>query len=170
MGRDKALLEIEGMTLVERVASRVEVAAGSATIVAPPHRYRRLRFPVVADLVQDCGPLGGVFTALSITGAEWNAIVACDMPSLTSELLETLFLEAEPAGPLIDAVIAESARGLDPLCAVYRRRSRELARRAIDQKIFKMHDFVSTLRIRRLVLENPAPLENINTPAEWSAR
>ena len=168
MGRDKALLDLNGVTLLDQIASRVEIAAGNVTIIAPQGRYRDLRFPVIADAVEHCGPLGGVFTALSITGASWNLIAACDMPSLTVEFLEDLFRAAE-AGD-VDAVVPETAGGLDPLCAVYHRTCLEKAVWAIDHKIFKMHDFVSTLRLRRWAVPDAAPLENVNTPDQWESR
>ncbi len=168
MGRDKALLDLNGATLIERIASQVQRVAGNATIIAPAGRYGDLRFPVICDAVEPCGPLGGVFTALSITGARWNLMVACDMPSLTVELLEDLFRAAEESD--VDAVVPESAGGLDPLCAVYHRSCLEKAAAAIDRKIFKMHDFVSTLRFRRWPVPDPAPLENVNTPDEWNSR
>jgi molybdopterin-guanine dinucleotide biosynthesis protein A len=146
MGRDKALLPLDGATLIEHVASKVHVAAGNVSIIAPPDRYRDLPYPVIADMVEGCGPLGGVFTALSVTEAPWNLIVGCDMPALTVAFLEDLFR------------------------AVYHRRCLEKAASAIDRKILKMHDFVSTLRIRRWPVLNAAPLENINTPDQWSDR
>lgn len=167
MGRDKALLPLDGATLIEHVASKVHVAAGNVSIIAPPDRYRDLPYPVIADMVEGCGPLGGVFTALSVTEAPWNLIVGCDMPALTVAFLEDLFRAAELP---VDAVVPETAGGLDPLCAVYHRRCLEKAASAIDRKILKMHDFVSTLRIRRWPVLNAAPLENINTPDQWSDR
>ena len=36
MGRDKALLPIEGSVLVERAAERVRAAAGSVTLIGAP--------------------------------------------------------------------------------------------------------------------------------------
>ena len=90
------------------------------------------------------------------------------MPSLTVELLEDLFRAAEESD--VDAVVPESAGGLDPLCAVYHRSCLAKAAAAIDRKIFKMQDFVSTLRFRRWPVPDPAPLENVNTPDEWNSR
>jgi len=166
MGRDKALLPIDGATLIERIASRVQLAAGQVSIIAPPDRYPHLRYPVIADVVENCGPLGGVFTALTVTESPWNLVVACDMPALTVRFLEDLFGAAE-SGDFWDAVVPETGAGLDPLCAVYHRRCLEKAAFAINRKILKMHDFVSTLVIRRWPVLNAAPLENINTPDQW---
>jgi molybdopterin-guanine dinucleotide biosynthesis protein A len=189
MGRDKAMLEFHGSTLAGRVAECVRHVAGNVTLIGPPDRYRELGYTVIADRVPGCGPLGGVYTALSASHAEWNLTVACDMPLVTAELLEKLFNDAESGPSTVDCVVpeliktspeltmpgaelatdpAEGSR-LDPLCAVYHRRCVTAARRALDRKILKMHDFVSTLRLRKHPVADPALLRNINTPPEWSS-
>ena len=171
MGRDKALLPLgeetpNGETMLDRVARLVGEIAGNVTVIGPAERYPGYR--MVEDKIENCGPLGGVYTALSISQADWNLIAACDMPELTAALLESLFQAAEASHA--DAVVPESSRGLDPLCAVYHRRCAGLALSAIHQKIFKMHDFLSTLRVERLPVAQARALKNVNTPEEWAAR
>jgi molybdopterin-guanine dinucleotide biosynthesis protein A len=207
MGRDKAMLEFHGSTFAGRIAECVRRVAGNVTLVGPPDRYRELGYTVIPDRVPGCGPLGGVYTALSSSHAEWNLIVACDMPPVTTEFFEALFTDvfgdAESGASTVDCVIPELARGgpelarggpelarsgpelaqggpelvqggpcetstLDPLCAVYHRRCAAAARRALDRKILKMHDFFSTLCLRKHPVTDPALLRNINTRPEWS--
>lgn len=168
MGRDKALLSIGGETMLERVARMVGEVAGSATLIGPPERYAALGYRVVPDKIENCGPLGGVYTALTVTEADWNLIAACDMPELTARLLENLFHAAENSSA--EAVVPESASGLDPLCAIYHRRCVGAALSALDRKILKMHDFLSTLRIDLLPVADARALKNVNTPEEWLAK
>jgi molybdopterin-guanine dinucleotide biosynthesis protein A len=168
MGRDKALLPVSGSTLVEQVARRVRRVAGTVTLVGPPERYRSLGFPVIADRVTGCGPLGGVYTALSSTSAQWNLVVACDMPEVSENLMEDLFRTAETAAA--DCVVPQTAQGLDPLCAVYHRRCSAAAKAAIDRKILKMHDFVSILHGVAWPVSDHSLLANVNTPEDWGVR
>src|SRR6058998_1400393 len=83
MGRDKACLPLQGRTLLEHVAAAVAAAAGSVTLVGSPERYQNLGFRVIADSLPGCGPLGGIHTALGASPADWNLIVACDMPGIS---------------------------------------------------------------------------------------
>ncbi|HUA87365.1 MAG TPA: molybdenum cofactor guanylyltransferase [Bryobacteraceae bacterium] len=166
MGRDKALLPLAGETLLDRVVRLLGDVAGSVTVIGPPERYPGYR--TIGDKIENCGPLGGVYTALASSQADWNLIAACDMPELTAALLEDLFRAAE--GSRADAVVPESPGGLDPLCAVYHRRCAALAWSALNQEIFKMHDFLSTLRVERLPVADASALKNVNTPEEWAAR
>jgi molybdopterin-guanine dinucleotide biosynthesis protein A len=168
MGRDKALLPLGTGTMVGQIATAVQSAAGNVTIIGPVERYVHLGFPVVADKIENCGPLGGLFTALSITRADWNVLVACDMPQVTAAFLNQL-IEAAKASDS-DCLVPETDGKLNPLCAVYHRRVAPAAKSAIHHKLFKMQDFISTLRTSRWPVPDPRPLENVNTPAEWTAK
>ncbi len=165
MGRDKALLPMDGRTLLEHVAERVAAAAGDVTVIGAPERYRHLNLDCVADRIPGCGPLGGLVTALSLKRAEWNLVVACDMPAVTSELLASL-LQAGRVDPDVDAVVPESPDGLQPLCAVYHRRVCAAAEAALHHKSLKMHDFVSSLNALRYPVANARLFANLNTPEQ----
>ena len=175
MGRDKALLSIEGTLLVTRTAERVRAAAGSVTLIGAPERYAHLNLPAVADLVpatanagEACGPIGGLYTALETTGADWNLLVACDMPGLTTEFLREL-LEAA-AGRGAACLVPETASGLHPLCAVYYRSNPAAVKSAIYAKQFKMHALLRLIQAVPWPVADAAILENVNTPPQWEAR
>jgi len=68
-----------------------------------------------------------------------------------------------------DAVVCEVGGRLHPLCAAYHRRLLPLVEAAVRRKSLKMHDFLSTVRIERWPVSNPALLANLNTPEELLA-
>jgi len=173
MGRDKALLPLDGSTLIQHIASRVQQAAGSATLIGSPERYEGLGYPVIPDRIQGPegagrGPLGGVYTALCATHANWNLIVACDMPAVTADFFEDLLSAAEASSA--DCLVPETAAGLEPLCAVYHRRCRDAAGQALTDNLLKMHDFLNSLHAQRWPVLDPSRLLNANTPEEWRSR
>jgi molybdenum cofactor guanylyltransferase len=165
MGRDKALLPFDGRTFAEHIAEKIRRVAGSVSLIGPQEKYP---LPGFADLLPGNGPLGGVFTALDRTRADWNLIVACDMPYVTVDLFEALFHAAESAGS--DGALAGHAGHIEPLCAVYHRRCRASALAAIHRKSLKMHDFVSSLEMSIVDFKDPGAFANINTLEEWSLR
>jgi molybdopterin-guanine dinucleotide biosynthesis protein A len=164
MGRDKALLPWKGSTLIQSVAGEVFRAAGSATVIGSPELYEKLGFPVISDKIEGCGPLGGLYTALSVTTADWNVLVACDMPAVTHQLLEELLAAAEASGA--DALLPQTPGGLEPLCAVYHARLLPAVESAIQSKLFKMHDFVSTIQAARWPVSHAGFFRNLNTPEQ----
>jgi molybdopterin-guanine dinucleotide biosynthesis protein A len=166
MGRDKALLRGPGgVPLAAQIAETVLEAAGSVVLIGPPERYAHLGFQVLADRVPGCGPLGGVYTALFATSAEWNLVVACDMPNLTATFLSGLLAAAEAS--TADCMVPEDAAGMHPLCAVYHSRCRPAAEAAIRHNQLKMHTFVSSLRFEKWTSPEALTLANVNTPEHW---
>jgi molybdopterin-guanine dinucleotide biosynthesis protein A len=166
MGRDKALLSYRETTLVEYVARAVREAVGSVAIIGDPGRYRELGHEVYRDKVPGCGPLGGIYTALSISQADWNLVVACDMPGISAEALRGLVDSQAQLDR--DSVMAVGPGGEpEPLCAVYHRRCLPVLERAIRNKRFKMRDLVPELRAELRSLDQAA-LANVNTPEEWA--
>lgn len=165
MGRDKALLPYRGRTLVEVIASAVQNATGSAIIVGNPDRYAYTGFPVCADHIVGCGPIGGLFTALSITAMDWNLVVACDMPMLSPAMLRSL-LERAFESPAACVVAAGPDGKRHALCAVYHRRCLPAVDRAIRASRLKMGELLVDLDAVSVALD-PAALANVNTWDEW---
>ena len=167
MGRDKALLTAHGSTLLEAVARKVLAAAGNVTVIAPPVRYAALDLNVIPDLEPGQGPLGGILTALSYSQAEWNLIVACDMPGIEAPFLRQLLEQAETCGA--DCLLPQNAEGrLEPLCAVYHLRSKAPVARALAAGIRKVTGGLHELRVAHWQLETPVLFTNLNTPQDWS--
>lgn len=166
MGKDKALLPFGGNVLVAHVALSVLAAAGSVSLVGPPDAYRHLDFPVVPDLYPGFGPVGGVVTALFASGAEWNLIVACDMPGVSGEFLAALLAEAIDSGA--ECTVPHTPNGrLHAMCAVYRQTARLPLLRAVEAGIHKLHDAIEELNVHLYPVSAPELLANVNTPAQW---
>ena len=165
MGQDKALLPLNGATLVQHMAQIVKAATGSATLVGPPERYRHLGYPVIADPQPDSGPLAGLVALLAATTAELNLVVPCDMPSLDAHFLRAL-LETALAHPDHQAAVPLGPNGQHPLSAVYRKNAYAplAAALAADQR--KVRDAIKALKVKE-VPGTAAQLANVNTPGDW---
>jgi len=168
MGADKALLPYRNRRLLEYVAEAVRDAVGSAVIVAPPERYAHLDFPVIPDENPGQGPLGGIITALACSSAEWNLILACDMPGISAGFLRRLLAAA--VREHADICLPVSPAGFpEPLCAVYRLRSLPALRAAFEAGVRKVTDAFGGLRIASLKEFDPSWFVNLNTPEDWRA-
>ncbi|MEO7145698.1 MAG: molybdenum cofactor guanylyltransferase, partial [Bryobacteraceae bacterium] len=165
--RDKAWLPHRGTTLAAYVAGEVLTAAGSVTLVGDPGKYAPLGHPVVADHVAGRGPLGGILTALRTTHADWNLIVACDMPAVSADFLRRLLQAADACGGDCLAPRGENGR-IEPLCAAYHRRCLPGLEQALASNMLKMQDVVRMLEPVFWPVTEPEWFANINTPADWS--
>lgn len=155
MKRDKALLEIGGVPLLLRTAQLLQSVVGAPTVVGDPATYEFFALPVISDDWPGAGPLGGIATALRASSAQWNLVVACDLPYLTAEWLR--FLVARAVASTADAVLPLNTRGAEPLCAMYHKRGEPAIRAALESGIRKVTDGLQNIRV-----------ETIPT-AEWKA-
>ena len=169
MGRDKALLPFGGAALVDHVARQVGEAAGSVSLVGHPERYAHLPYVLVADEYPGRGPLGGIHAALGVTGADWNLMVACDMPGLTAPFLRELLERAACSDA--DCLATRSPAGLaEPLCAVYHRRCRDSLAAWLEAGRRKAADWLASQRVAWHVVHDGDRLRNVNTSEQWQER
>jgi molybdopterin-guanine dinucleotide biosynthesis protein A len=167
MGRDKALLPFKGHSLLQHVAAEVLSVTGHATLVGDPARYINLGYPVIQDILPGCGPLSGIHASLAVSEADWNLIVACDMPGITAEFLSLIMDRAESGSA--DAVVPAGPSGLlEPLCAAYHRRSLNAIAHALSSGIRKVIDGLDGLEIDIWRVTDPRYFQNLNTPQEWN--
>ena len=172
MGRDKALLELNGVALIVRAAQLVESLAEGCAVVGDSVRLEGLSLRVIADDFPGAGPLGGIATALRNSSSEWNLVIACDLPYLTREWLGYLAdraLESEA-----DAVVPMNELGIEPLCAMYRKRCDAAIREALDGGKRKVTDGIARLRTEFVEPDDWKPFDsdrllfkNMNSPADY---
>jgi len=167
MGRDKASLPFRGSTLVETVAEAVRAAAGTVTLVGGSPPAEMGSFGFVLDSYPGEGPLGGILTALRSTHADWNLIVACDMPELSGDFLGQLMDGAEHSQA--DALVPFGPSGrLEPLCAVYHRRAQAGLGRAFACGVRKVAVALEEVRLVTWPVPQSSYFQNVNTPQDWA--
>ena len=153
--------------MASHVAAIVAAAAGSATLIGDPQKYGCLGYPVLPDRRPGAGPAGGIESALSYSAADWNLILACDMPAISTGFLRGLLDAAERLNA--DALLPAGLDGrLEPLSAVYHRRCLEALRQALEEGVRKVTDALAGLEVARLAVDDAACFENLNTPEEWA--
>jgi molybdopterin-guanine dinucleotide biosynthesis protein A len=173
MGADKAFLKFRGRTLLERSLAVIGHVCPSVAIVGDPAQFSNYG-PVVEDVYSGCGPLAGIHAGLLRSSAELNLMLAVDMPFVSEDLLAYLFTVAEQSSAIVTA--PRTAKGLQPLCAVYRREFAnvaDLALRAREYKIDALFRGLSTRTIEEGELEKVGFSErnffNVNTPEDRRA-
>lgn len=153
MGRDKALLELGGITLLERTAQLIEPLVERLAIVGPAGRYAAFSLREIPDDAPGVGPLGAISTALRHSTGEWNLIVACDLPYLTADWLD--FLIRRALASQADALLPQTAGGPEPLCAMYRTTAGATVAAALERGVRKITDGLAGHHVEQL------------SPVEW---
>jgi molybdopterin-guanine dinucleotide biosynthesis protein A len=173
MGQNKALLPFKGQPLIQRVVDRVRLLADELLITTNgPELYQFLNLPMFADLLPGTGAPGGLYTALSAASYPLVAVIACDMPFVSADLLG---YERDLYGADWDVVIPRLNSGWEPLHAIYRRETcLPKIRKALDENRLRMDSWFGEVQIRNLLEEEIRRIDpdlrsfrNINTPEEF---
>jgi molybdenum cofactor guanylyltransferase len=173
MGRDKALLPWRDGTLLDHALARLRQVTPDVRILSgPSRRYADRGASVHTDVVAGLGPLGGLLTALETSTAEHALVLAVDLPQVPVALLSFLVASA----PGHDVSVPVTARGAEPLCAVYARTCLAPIREGVARGELRMTSFWTGLRVRTIgeaELARWGAVEelfvNVNAPEDWTA-
>jgi molybdopterin-guanine dinucleotide biosynthesis protein A len=169
-GRPKALLDLGGRRIIERVVDAVAPVLGDPLIVTnTPELYAFLGLPMVADVHPDHGSLGGIYSGLVAAAGEAAFTVACDMPFLHPDLVR-LVVERAPLG---DVVIPRVGEQLETMHACYAKRCLPHMQERLAAGRFRIVGFFEHVRVVEVSEEDlrayrdPAvAFMNVNTPEE----
>jgi molybdenum cofactor guanylyltransferase len=169
-GAPKALMELGGRRIVERVVAAIAPVVDDLLVVTnTPELYAFLELPMVADVFPDHGSLGGIYSGLRAAPGDAAFTVACDMPFLTPEVTR---LVVERAGEA-DIVIPRTGDQLETLHASYAKPClphMEERLRSGRLKIVGFFEAVRVLEIPETAVRSLADPEivfmNVNTPDE----
>jgi molybdenum cofactor guanylyltransferase len=175
MGEDKALKPFLGRPLIQRVLERVSPLATELIVITNrPEAYAFLDTPLVEDVMPGRGALGGLYTALTRATQPLVAVIACDMPFVSQELITAerdILIEFG-----VDVVIPQTEGGMEPFHAIYRRDTcLPAVERALAGGHWRVDSWFSDVKIhyippselRRYDPEQIVFL-NLNTPADFT--
>ncbi|MDQ0271803.1 molybdenum cofactor guanylyltransferase [Cytobacillus purgationiresistens] len=147
MGTNKALLTIDGETVIEKIAKALKSITTEMIVVTnSPAQFRFLEEELVTDRFKESGPLAGIEAGLNASSTEKNLIVACDMPFISPRLGECLLKQLDS----YDAAVPKIDDHLHPLFAAYRREIREEAELALRANELKIKWFLEKINTRIL--------------------
>jgi molybdenum cofactor guanylyltransferase len=184
-GRDKALVELGGRTMLARMVDVAGVgtagedgaAAGAVCVVGDAGKYGGFGAACVPDRWPGEGPLGGIVTALlhrreAAPKCEWNLVLSCDMPFVSAEWLS--FLAERATKSEAQVVLAHSAEGPEPLCACWRTDAVETLAGAFARGVRKVTQGIALLRAEVLDAKDWKRFDsdgrlfwNMNTQADY---
>ena len=116
MGTDKATFEVDGVAMANRVMTAATEAGASQVLMigSTQAKSKSLTGEWKKDLFPGEGPLGGVITALKHSNHDSVVVLSCDMPFITSAVIQSLVKGLEDA----QATVGRTDR-LNWLCAAW---------------------------------------------------
>lgn len=170
MGSDKAFIQLHGKTLLEYALQAARSVTSEVIIVGQKSKFA-LYAPVVEDVFEQRGPLGGIHAGLEHATTDLNLFLAGDLPFIHPAFLDFLCARARGNDALV--TIPRAAGGWQPLCAVYRKEFAKLAKEALQAGQNKIDPLFAHVPIA-ILEENEITaagfalnmFRNVNTPEE----
>jgi molybdopterin-guanine dinucleotide biosynthesis protein A len=169
MGRDKALLEVNGTPLWQRQRD-VLVEAGAAEIWLSARRDQSWTRDakgfagVIHDSMPGCGPMVGITAGLERATQPWVAAIAVDLPAMKPEWFVSLLAGCTNTC----GVVGRRGEFFEPLAAIYPKEMMWLAWEALARTEYSMQRLVATgvekglMRAREIEADEASMFSNWN--------
>jgi len=177
MGTDKALLDLDGQPIIERILEQTQGLGDQIIVTNTPAHYAYLGLPTASDVLPDKGALGGLYTCLQAATQPYALVLACDMPFVNRSLLEymmSLAPEFEAVVPRLTPSVLRTAppnspdttlhnnttegefgggregakAEAEPFRAIYSKACLDPIRRALDSGKLRMISFFPEIQLR----------------------
>ncbi len=169
-GKNKALVKINGVSLIERVLCVLSSVFENIYLMTnTPNEYAHLGLPMFEDEIKGLGPLGGIYTALKVIKEEAGFFVACDMPLLNSDLIRYI---VKSRGDY-DVVIPKIGWKIESLHALYKISCVPHIKKLIDRHEYQIFRFFESVKVKYIEESDVRRIDpelssffNINRPEE----
>ena len=171
MGRDKALLEWKGGSLVSRACSALAEICPQVAVADRGRGYQP-RYPSLPDGAGR-GPVAGLLGAAAAFPGRSILALACDMPLVPPALLRWL---AFVPGREVDLCLPTWDRGREPLCSLLRPRALAILHARARAGTFELQTLADSEALHPLFLATGAlgsfgtpdqMFANANEPDQW---
>lgn len=167
MGRDKGLVLLNGKPMVQHVLDKAKSITDNAMIITNQPGYEHFGVPTYSDLIEDKGPLGGIYTGLHYTRTEYNLVLSCDIPLVSVSFLNRL---ASYRGEN-QAWVPVHENQPQPLCAIYKKEIRPQIKLSFEAGPLSMQKFLETINTSFIDMsdvgaEHKNGFANLNSPED----
>lgn len=124
------------------------------------------KFTLWPDCVKDCGPLGGILTALKMSASKFIFVTSCDVPGISANFIDELYFNLNESDNCLIPVLNGK---IQPLTGIYNKSCIKEIESAINAKIFSVKKFLANIDVHYLYLDNNYKdfLVNLNTPEDY---
>jgi len=167
MGTDKALLQINGKTLLENAIGICKPACKEILISSNYPEHGKFGTKIIPDEFKNCGPLSGIYSCLKKSNTEWNFVISVDAAFVELLFIQYLINEIDD----FDAIVPFHDKGKEPLISMYHKNGLAEMKKHLESGDFKMHNLLSTLNVKFVDSQNwverfPEIFRNLNRPGD----
>ncbi|MEM7595040.1 MAG: molybdenum cofactor guanylyltransferase [Cyanobacteria bacterium P01_A01_bin.83] len=175
MGKDKALLQIDGKALLTRICLVAHECAAQAYVITPwiekyqdivPSSCELLSEQLILDAPSNT-PIIGFAQGMQSVKTEWTLLLACDLPYLASSQVKQWSSALATVLPTEIALLPRTGDRWEPMCGFYRRCCLDTLSRYISQGGRSFQAWLKQNSVKELSISDRSILFNCNTPQDW---
>ena len=166
MGSDKGLLMLNDKPFIQYSIDALKPLVSEIIIVSDASKYDVFGLKRITDITKDAGPVSGIYSGLEASKTELNLILSCDIPLITSEVLQQLIDAIDDTSEIIQA---ESYGKSMPLIALYKKCIKNTFKSFLEQDERRLRVAIKSCNYKNVVLDEAfqnATL-NVNTKEEF---
>ncbi len=162
-GTDKSELNFNGLSLLQRIISEHKKILEEVYVIGKEDNEIDNAIGI-RDKISNIGPIGGLFTAMHNIDTNWYLLSPCDMPFLMHTDLNKIIKICEKRS--VDAIVAKSQKGIEPLVAIYNRSIFSTIEKNINNAKYSIRGIFKEIKIQYLNFDEKIfekdPFFNIN--------
>ncbi|MBI5594290.1 MAG: molybdenum cofactor guanylyltransferase [Deltaproteobacteria bacterium] len=169
MGKDKATLEIGGVSLFENILWVMQALFPQIIIAGDRRDLSSPDIPCYSDHYPGSA-LGGLYTGLYEAKTDLIFVASCDLPFPDPYIIRLILAYRHD----FDVVVPKTPYGLEPIFALYRKTCLDHMKDMLEHDEYRIYDFYPKVSVRYVnVDELPDGWENsflnVNTPEEFQS-
>jgi len=165
MGRDKALLPFgEFSSLAEYQYKRLSNFFDKVYISAKSNKFS-FDVALIEDRYEVSSPLVAIVSIFETIDADEVFVLSVDAPFVSIKTIEELYNRAKTSKS--DVIVARSPRGVEPLCAIYRRTMLPLAQKLLSENNHRLQSLLDIADSTIVEFEDEMLFTNLNHPKEY---
>ncbi|MCF6307800.1 MAG: molybdenum cofactor guanylyltransferase [Flavobacteriaceae bacterium] len=165
MGTDKGFVSYKNKPFVQHIIDVIRPLVNEIIIISNNSNYDIFGLIRFEDLITNTGPLAGIYTGLHHSKTEYNLVISCDVPLISSEVIEKLI---EQISDDVDVVQLQSNGREMPLIAIYKKQCEHLIKRKLNIGERRVREVLKQCKVKTVILEKELEVftTNINTPTD----
>ncbi len=162
MGTDKGFVNYKNKPFVQRIIETVAPLVSETIIISNNPNYDIFGLKRYSDLIENAGPLAGIYTGLNHSKTENNLVISCDVPLINSEILRRL---TQDNFDEFEVVQLESKGKEMPLIARYKKSCESTFLELLNQGERRVRKALKSCRVKTITVKqsNEKLTANINT-------
>ena len=165
IGGDKGLVLYKRKPFIGYITEALKPFVDEIIIVTNNSEYAQYNHKCVPDIIENAGPIAGIYSGLFHSKTELNIVLSCDVPLVNDIIIKKLI---QGVSNNEDMVYINSSGNINPLIAIYKKRCLHSCLDALKRGEHRLLSLVDTLEAKSITIEKSLEkyIQNINTKKE----